>query len=370
MPNIKKGIKHDIKNYRSISSISNFAKVFETLLYKEIFNLTKHLITPYQHGFVPKRSIVTNLAVYSQFVSEAINANEQVDVISTDFQKTFDQIDHQIFLGKLDRLGFTQPMLHLFRSYLLNRQFFVRYRNFISTSFTPTSGILQGSNLCPLLFLLFINDLPDIVTSHKLLFADDFKLYRKICSMEDCLILQHDIEFLILWCRLNRLTLNISKCVVVTMSRKQMLFHYDYIIDGTIIKRSTVYNDLGILFDDKFTFIEHINEVVAKAYKTYGFIYRNCKDFNNPHVLKILFFSLVRSILEYGSLIWYPIYATHCNHIEFVQRKFLKFLTFLEDGTYPPQGYGHSILLGRFGVVSLNKRRDMLCIKFLINCKQ
>lgn len=365
-PVFKKGDVSEISNYRPISLMCNFAKIFEKTLYKQIYSSVKYLISPYQHGFIEKRSTITNLTIFSQFVSEAINDKTQVDVIYTDFQKAFDQIDHYILLNKLHKLGFSNSLLCLLRSYIFDRCQFVRYRNFSSNKFYPTSGVPQGSNLGPLLFILFINDITNYITVEKLLFADDLKLYTKVKSDEDCLILQKNIDLLAIWCERNKLRLNVSKCVVNTYTNKLNAVTYSYKIGDKQLRRSDTVKDLGIIFDKKFTFIDHINYIVTKSYKMYGFIYRNCSNFSNIKALCCLYKSLVRSILEYGVLVWYPIFNNHIKQIESVQRKFLKFLCYLQDGVYPVQGFDHVVLLSRFQLKSLSSRRIVTSIKFLV----
>ena len=141
-------------------------------------------------------------------------------MIYTDFKKAFDQIDHHILLEKLNSFRFSNSLLLLFRSYLFNRKIFVRYRNFVSKPFCPNSGVPQGSNLGPLLFLLYINDVVDSLFCHKLLFADDLKIFHSISVPEDCDILPENINALSSWCASNRLLLNKNKCFKVTYSRK------------------------------------------------------------------------------------------------------------------------------------------------------
>jgi Reverse transcriptase (RNA-dependent DNA polymerase). len=103
-----------------------------------------------------RKSTTSNLAVFTQYVSEVLDNRGQVDVVYTDFQKAFDQIDHNILLVKLESFGFSEALIKLFTSYLSDRYFMVRYQNFTSESFSPTSGVPQGSNLGPILFLFLL----------------------------------------------------------------------------------------------------------------------------------------------------------------------------------------------------------------------
>ena len=137
----KKGQQNQVTNYRGISILCNFAKVFESILYYHLYSSTKLLISSGQHGFVQQKSTITNLAVFPQYISDVIDGNGQCDVIYTDFEKAFDKIDHCLLLQKLCNIGFTNPLLKLLISYLTGRISFVKYRNFSSKPFTPFSGV-------------------------------------------------------------------------------------------------------------------------------------------------------------------------------------------------------------------------------------
>lgn len=290
----------------------------------------------------------------------------QIDVIFTDFQKAFDQINHNILLAKLRLFSFSDSLVSLLKSYLEDRRFMVRYQNFTSRPFSPTSGVPQGSNLGPLLFLLFINDLSDVVSCEKLQFADDFELYSTINSI-DCDRLQMNLNNISLWCDLNQLSLNMSKCKSMSFTRKINFIAHNYCVNDYTIDRVESFKDLGITFDSKLTFVEHINNIVSSAFRTYGFIYRNCRDFSDERTFKTLFCSLVRSKIEYGSIIWYPIYGVHSQRLESVQRRFLKFVAYRQDGFYPPIGINHVELLNRFNMQALQVRRNVSLIRFLYN---
>jgi retron-type reverse transcriptase len=193
-----------------------------------------------------KRSTVTNLACFSQYVSESINQGSQVDTIYTDFAKAFDRVDHRLIISKLDMFGISNKVLHLLQSYLFNRQQFVSYNGFSSFLYHSTSGIPQGSNLGPLLFICFINDLPSALTCGSLLYADDNKMYSTINNLADALTLQENLNRLSSWCILNKLALNVSKCKVVSYSYKKSPLLFNYHIDNLILKRENTIKDLGI----------------------------------------------------------------------------------------------------------------------------
>lgn len=364
--------RNSVSNYRPISILNNFAKILETILYNRIYVSTKHIISVRQHGFMNSKSTITNLATFSQYLCETLDRRGQVDAVYTDLSKAFDKVSHKILLQKLSCMGFKGNYLKLLKSYLINRKQFVCYNGFLSNVYSATSGVPQGSNLGPLLFLIFINDLCSSLECNNLMFADDLKLYSSITTLDDCIILQNQIDILHHWCLKNRLELNISKCKILTFSRKVTTLQYSYNIDNVILERCDTIKDLGVHFDHQLTFNYHINSIVNSAYSAYGFIYRNCKNFNNISVLTRLFYSLVRSKLEYGSIIWSPIYNQYISDIDKVQKKFLKFLSFKSSGVYPPRGCNYADLLCTFDFVSLEKRRNQAAVLFLhklLNCR-
>ena len=365
-PILKSGDSSVINNYRPISILSNFAKVFEKILYTSLYSHVESFISPQQHGFVNRRSTITNLSCFSQQVAEVLNKQGQVDVIYTDFTKAFDQIDHSIILHKLQLFGLSNKLCSFLSSYLTNRSQYVSYNGFKSSEYLVTSGVPQGSNLGPLIFLLFINDLPTYIEHcPSLLFADDTKVHNEIKSESDCLGLQLAVDNLTNWCFINRLALNVQKCKVITFSRKKHPLIYDYNINNTRLERFEIVKDLGVYFDSNFNFNHHANEVAKSAAVSLGFILRNTKGFNNIRALKNLYNAFVVSKLEYASLIWSPIYSCYKTMLERIQRKFLKHIWFKLFGHYPPQGFDHNQLLVILNFKSLEQRRISHFLIFL-----
>lgn len=364
-PIFKKGDKLNVENYRPITIICNFAKVFEISLYDGIYNNIRGQISSYQHGFVKSRSTVTNLFSVTQFISEAIDAGKQVDVIYTDFSKAFDRLDHGILLHKLKLFGFSDLLISLLSSFLSGRNQFVEYRGFKSDQYLVTSGVPQGSILGPLLFILFINDIVSCIDVNCLLYADDMKLFCSIETDDDCALLQNNLNSVNDWCLLNNLPLNISKCNVVSFSRKNQPLKFNYRLNNTFLNRLDECTDLGVLFDSKLNFNKHIENIVLSSYKNLGFVIRNSNGFDDIQLLNSLYNAFVKSKLEYASLIWNPGYIKYCNSIENVQRRYLKFVSYKIDNVYPVIGVQHEQLLNRFHFLSLHDRRKLCSLLFL-----
>jgi hypothetical protein len=364
-PIFKSGKKNIISNYRPVTILPHISKVFESIIYSYIYTNVQNVISEHQHGFFRGRSTSTNLSCISHFISAALDKNTQVDVIYTDFSKAFDRIDHNILLNKLRYFGFSDSLLNLFESYLLDRFCYVNVLGFYSARLVVNSGVPQGSNLGPLLFLLFINDIVEIFSLNVLLFADDVKLYSTIRDISDCMRLQSNVDVLYGWCRSNGLPLNRDKCYILSFSRKTKPLMFDYRIGNASLTRCFTFKDLGVTFDAQFTFNEYVDIIVASSVKTLGFIFRSCKRFRSESCLRALYFTLVRSKLEYCSIVWSPIYRRGVDALESVQRKFAKYLLFKLIAEFPPRSTPNSVLYDMANLRSLSMRRNDSFLIFL-----
>lgn len=326
VPIFKDGDNSDLKNYRPITILNVFAKLFEGLISEVISVATYNVIIPEQHAFVRARSVSTNLAVFSDFIVNNLEGGSQIDVVYTDFSKAFDKVDHFILMAKLAHMGFHGNILTLIESYLSNRSLTVRVAQTLSKQFWATSGVPQGSLLGPLLFTLFINDIGDVFHHCLfLLYADDLKFYKIISNHIDFASIQSDFNRLQEWCIKNNLLLNHGKCSVISFSKRSIIFRHQYKCNSGELNRVEWVRDLGVIMCESFSFAYYIDNVVNRAVKTLGFIIRNASDFKNALTIKLLYFSLVRSLIEYASLIYSPYYNVEWTKIERVQNRFLRF---------------------------------------------
>ncbi|CAG9137878.1 unnamed protein product [Plutella xylostella] len=177
----KKGPRECVEHYRPISKLCLICKVLERIVYNQLYNALKHTFSPAQHGFLKRRSTVTNLLLFNDFLSRHLADGDQVDAIYTDYSKAFDRIDHYLLLNKLHSQGVRHNLLNWFTCYLTNRSQAVVLNGFTSTWKDIPSGVPQGSLLGPLLFIVFIGDIDScFVNSSHLLFADDMKIFRTV----------------------------------------------------------------------------------------------------------------------------------------------------------------------------------------------
>uniref|UniRef100_A0A1Y1K5G1 Reverse transcriptase domain-containing protein n=1 Tax=Photinus pyralis TaxID=7054 RepID=A0A1Y1K5G1_PHOPY len=365
VPIHKSGNKKLVENYRPIAILSAPAKLFELILHTKLFIHIKPSLDDSQHGFVSHKSTLTNLLTFTNHVQESLDSKQQVDVIYTDFTKAFDKVDHDLLLGKLYLHGLTLHWLNFFASYLKNRTFKVKFDGNTSGKFEANSGVRQGSNLGPLLFLIFINDLRmSIITSNSLMFADDLKIYSELVSVEDCNLLQKDIDRLLKWSLNNKLPLNISKCLVLSIFRTRINIRFDYEMFGTKLKRVESIKDLGVVYDSSLNFNKHIENIATSAYKMLGFVLRQSANFKCIRTLKILYFTLVRPRLEYASIVWLPHTLYQIKRIEKVQNRFLRFLYFKKNNTYPEFNVRSADLRHEFEIQSLANRRSIALVQF------
>jgi hypothetical protein len=363
IPIHKKGDKSDIENYRPVAIISTPAKLMEIILHKRLWDSVSHLIIDEQHGFRPTRSIVTNLLCFNTFVEKRLDERSQVDVVYTDFQKAFDKVDHDILLRKLNDVGLCNRLILYLASYLYKRQQYISYCGHDSECFYTYSGVPQGSNLGPLLFTLFINDIYKHINNAKfLLYADDLKLFREITCLGDTELLQRDIDSLVDWSDLNKLKFSAPKCHIMTYTKKRNPIRCDYSMENSKLERVLEVKDLGITYVENFSFHKHIEITVDKAVRMLGFIIRSTSNFENAKTIKLLYDSLVRSILESGSIIWSPYEATYILKLERVQKKFARFYYKLTYGYYPYL-FPSLFVNGCLDMSTLQKRRKEYLVR-------
>lgn len=281
--------------------------------------------------------------------------------IYSDFSKAFDTVDIDILLSKLQKFGIEDSLLNWFKSYLRGRSIQVAFNGYKSSPFSPPSGVPQGSVLGPLLFNIFINDLGSKLKCDYLFYADDLKIYTCVDSLIDVVKLQTDINTLYNWCEINNLKLNIKKCKYLPFSNKHNPITASYHINNIQLEQVYSIRDLGVTFDSKLKFNEHISNIINKSYRCLGFITRITKKFNNTKCLDLLYNALVRTNLEYASTIWSPYQVTYKHSIERVQKKFTRLIYFKKGMAK----VDYNLRLKHLKMISLESRRIYSDMSFL-----
>ncbi len=331
LPIFKKNDPHNVSNYRPISLLPGFSKIFEKVVFKRIYHfLQKHeALYEKQYGFRPKHSTTDAIHDFVRNIYEAIENKDHGLGIFLDFSKAFDTIDHKILIDKLCINGIRGTALKWFQSYLNNRKQFISYKESISDTQNITYRVPQGSVLGPLLFLVYINDLPNCLDYCKsIFFADDSNLFHSNTS-KSLLIkhINHDLDNLDHWCKNNKLSLNIEKTHFVNFNpTENNITHLDIGENKIYSKQSTVF--LGIHIDYKLNWHEHILHVQKKV-RNQLFIINQVKNYLPEENLRTLYFSLIQPYLTYGISIWGGSHSTYLNKLVKSQKRAIRIIKHL-----------------------------------------
>ena len=268
----KKGAKNLPENYRPVSMTSIVCKLMESIVRDNIVNhmTNNDLFSQTQHGFVPLRNCMTNLLICIENWTEYLENGHPVDVIYTDFAKAFDRVSHKRLLKKLENIGIVGSTLNWIKAFLSNRTQCVRVENEYSSWSAVKSGIPQGSVLGPILFVIFINDMPGVAKSICQLFADDAKIYTCIKSPDDIMKLQSDLDRLMEWSKKWQLPFNLDKCKRFHIGANNTL--HEYTMGGNILEQVKEEKDLGVLIDAELKFHKQTAAAVKMANSVLGLI--------------------------------------------------------------------------------------------------
>ena len=320
----KKGCKSDAQNYRPVSLTCILCKVYEKIVRSHILAHVAPKIVPNQHGFTSGKSCLSNLLEFIDVANELIAAGECVDIFYMDFQKAFDTVPHYRLITKLKNLGIGGKTLSMISDFLSGRSFQVKVGDSLSETHEVTSGVPQGSVIGPLLFLIYINDLPDQIINYISLFADDVKMLTKSSA---ALTNQQDINKLLEWQDTWLLRFNVQdeKCKVLHVGKANP--QHTYYIGDSQLPAVSFEKDLGVYVSNNLNWDDHIHKSIAKANSIVAWVNRSviCRT---PEVMLNIYVTLVRPHLEYCVQLWAPV-AKYGNwsiimDLESVQRSFTR----------------------------------------------
>ena len=329
----KKGPKQCPANYRPVTLTAVPCKVLESLVRDQLMDhlsLTNQL-NPAQHGFRPKRSCCTQLLETLDDWTRMLEEGNRVDAIYLDFSKAFNSVPHQRLLLKLRSCGVGGKLLNWIAAFLMGRQQRVTVNGVRSDWVEVTSGVPQGTVLGPLLFVVFVNDLPGNVSSSVKMFADDTKIYRNIGQTSDIQLLQRDLDALLEWSERWQLPFNHDKCKILCLGRRNDCHAYH--MGGSQLIQTSVEKDLGIHVDCQLKFREQAAAAVSKASRILAVIRRSFSVIDES-TLPLLFRTMVRPHLEYANTVWGPFNREDQKRVEQVQRRATKLVTSIRDRPY------------------------------------
>ena len=344
VPVFKKGNKSKVENYRPISLTCLVMKIFERVIKEELLKHTEHLLDKRQHGFLANKSCTTNMVNFCDNLALSLNNGQRCDVVYFDFAKAFDSVSHDLILRKLKyKYKVDGTLLKFICNYLQHREQRVVLGSQNSSMKTVLSGVPQGSILGPLLFVLFINDMPEGLSdgTNLALYADDTKIWRIVESEADHNLLQKDIDYLNSWAIRNKMKFHPSKCKVLSVrsSPPSLLgilpdIEYLYFLGDSILDYVDLETDLGVDMTPRLNWLEQCNRLYSKASQKLGLMRRNCYFVNDKARARSLYISLVRSLFESCSIIWRPTNQTLTAKLERIQKQAIKWILNEENISY------------------------------------
>ena len=333
-PIFKKGEKTLASNYRPVSLTCISSKIMEHIVTSHIMNhaTQNNILYDLQHGFRSKLSCETQLVEFINDVINNMNSGTQTDVIVMDFSKAFDKVSHQRLIGKLRHYGINGKTVDWIEAFLSDRSQRVVVEGQASKTVAVTSGVPQGSVLGPSLFLFYINDIAEDLSSKVRLFADDTIIYTALKSHTDTNTLQRDLDRLSHWEAKWKMQFHPEKCQVIPLTRNKNVLHHKYTLNGHTLSSVNSTKYLGVTLSSDLRWNLHIENITSKANKTLSFVRRNLK-ISSPKIKAQAYFSLVRPLLEYASPVWDPYTQENINKIEMVQRRAARYATNNYDRT-------------------------------------
>ena len=363
----------EINNYRPISLLSIFDKIIEKLVHKRLYNFLEqnNILYKNQFGFRKNNSTTFALLQITEKIKETIDNKKFGCGIFIDLRKAFDTVNHKILLKKLEHYGIRDLTHNWFESYLTNRRQYVFLNGESSEIRNVNCGVPQGSVLGPLLFLIYINDLPNISKILDFyLFADDTNIYFEAETPEKLeSVLNKELKQLHTWLIVNRLSLNIEKTnfVIFHPYNKPLKQKITLKIQKKAISEKSHVKYLGIKIDASLTWQNHIDCISKNISRATGIMYK-IRPFVNKKTMIMLYYSLLFSHLNYAIEVWGSTQNIYLNRILILQKRAVRLISFCdrrrEDFSFPSSD-------PLFYNLHIHKIQDIFVLriaKFIFNC--
>lgn len=330
-PIYKSGSKTDPGNYRPISVLSVFSKIFEKVLYNRLDKYLTSIDFLYkkQYGFRAKSNTLSATIDLVTKIKVKIDEKQIVLGVFIDLKKAFDTVSHKILLKKLQNIGVVGRALQIFKSYLSGRSQIVKIGKYLSCPKNVNYGVPQGSILGPLLFLIYINNIQEIgLSADVTLYADDTSLFYFGDSINSIIPnLQSDLDLLNSWFRSNLLTINIAKTnyIIFAAKNKNIGDFTQPSINNEVINRKTAEKYLGIILDNSLNWKLHIDKIKNKITSLTGSL-RNIVRCLPDKVRYLIYNSLVKPHIDYLIEVWGSAAKTNLSTVQTAQNKLIKVL--------------------------------------------
>ena len=332
-PILKSGSPQLVSNFRPISVLPILSKIFERAIASRLSNFIHKfsIISLNQFGFQKNKSTVDAIINLIEHIYSSLDKKHHTIGLFIDLKKAFDTVNHPILLRKLSRAGIRGLPLKLFESYLKDREQCVRLGSVLSDWRTVNIGVPQGSVLAPLLFILYINDLPLVPENlSTILFADDTTIFGSASTLEPLLnLFNNELVKIYNWTCENRLSLNISKTHAILFSNRirseNIPLNLNLQMNQQFIDLVENGKFLGVTIDSRLTFSQHIKTICAKLSKTVGIFHRLQSDVPLPNLIN-LYYSLFYPYLLYCNMAWGGAYESHLKPVILLQKKIIRII--------------------------------------------
>ena len=359
LPIHKKGAKDNVANYRPISLLCSTSKITERIISTQInkYLEEKKLMNNAQHGFRQNHSTSTGLLCLTEFIRKELDRGNGIGMVAIDLTKAFDMIDHPTLIKKLQNFGFGSSTISFLRNYLSDRTFKVKVNNKTSDSYKLIKGVPQGSILGPLLFTLYVNDLPNVVKdSRVVLYADDTTLFTSnkypAKIQED---LNQDIRRLQDWFLENKLKINEDKSEYMTISNshvRQRFQHIEIKLGNKLLPSKDTIKILGVTISNDLSWETHTHGLINSLRYRFRSFNRSCRMLNTDS-RKLLYNAVIASRLNYCDVIWDNCNQTSCNKLQTVQNRCARTILNATPGA------SSGPLLNELGWLNLKEKRKL-----------
>ena len=310
VPIFKSGDRTNASNYRPITILPVLSKIIEKAVHMQLYTFLKEnkLLAREQFGFRPNLSTEVALAHLTDNILDNMENGLITGAAFLDLSKAFDTVDHQLLLKKLRSLGLDNNSMDWFKSYLSAREQVVSIGNCLSCPKPISVGVPQGSILGPLLFIIYVNDLPNCLRHCKIiLYADDTLIHYSAKTVQDIeTYLNIDLQTVSQWLQSNLLTLNCDKSRFVLFGSTRRLKSLNAVsikINESPLEHANSFKYLGVTLREDLSWNEHIKNIVNKTNQRLGLL-RRIKTLLPLNARLILYHSLILPLFDYGDIIW------------------------------------------------------------------
>lgn len=335
-PLLKAGDLTNPNNYRPIALSSVFSKILEKLMHEKILSFLRYqnCISVHQHGFIPKKSTTTGIFSALELIHNHINEGLHTLCIFVDLSKAFDSINHEILLSKMFAYGIRGPVLEWIRSYIFNRLQIVEINHkqgqFRSKPCIVSRGVPQGSIIGPLLFTIYMNDLPQYLENSKvIMYADDCTLILANKSEEELrtsasrvMVKFHD------WCTMNQLTINTSKTKFISFKSrfiKHISLNNTITFNNLTIEEVQNSKFLGLTIDTYLNWEGHISHL-CKNLSSSAFLFSKLTTYCNRKTLLACYYGYVYSRIKYNIIAWGSADQYLINRVFLLQKRLVRII--------------------------------------------